>query len=346
MPGIPETMQAAVTMRHGGPEAISLRSDWPTPQPGAGEVQVEVSAAGVNNTDLWSREGAYGTPADPKAVAGWRGMPLEFPLIQGGDIAGRVIEVGSSADEGLVGRRVIIDPAAEYDGGRPSRIVGSEIDGGFARFHVSAAERVHDVSGSPLSDEQLACLPIAYGTALGMIERASCRSGERVLVTGASGGVGLAAVQILAARGCEVVAQTTSEKAEIVRSTGADEVVERDRERGTAIPEVDAIVDLVGGERFGEIFDRLRDGGRLVTAGAIAGPVVELDLRRLYLRHRAIFGSTMHTPEVFTSLAELARSGAVAPRVAATFPLSQMHAAQERFAAKDFVGKIVLIPGG
>ncbi|MCB2223843.1 MAG: zinc-binding dehydrogenase [Actinobacteria bacterium] len=337
-------MTAAVTVGHGGPDAVEVRRDWPTPAPGPGEVLVEVAAAALNNTDVWSREGAYGTADDPGAVAGWRGVPLDFPLIQGGDIAGTVVAAGTGADPDLVGRRVIVDPAAGYEDGLPSRVVGSELDGGFAGYHVSAAERAHDVTGSPLSAAELACLPIAYGTALGMIERGGCRAGERVLVTGASGGVGLAAVQLLSARGCEVVALTTAMKAPVVREAGAVEIADREGDGVAAIAEVDAVLDVVGGEGFGTVLDRLATGGRLVTAGAIAGPVAAVDLRRVYLRRRTIAGSTMHTPEVFASLAGLAREGAVRPVVAATYPLTDIHRAQEAFAAKGFVGKIVLLP--
>jgi NADPH:quinone reductase-like Zn-dependent oxidoreductase len=340
----PEVMTAAVTTAHGGPEVIEIRHDWPRPEPGPGQALVRVAAAAVNNTDLWSRRGAYGTSEDPDAVAGWRGVPLDFPLIQGGDVAGTVVAVGDPPDAAWVGRRVIVDPAAEYTDDRPTAVIGSEVDGGFAGFHVSAVERLYDVTESPLSDAQLACLPIAYATALGMVQGAGCTAGERVLVTGASGGVGLAAVQIAAARGCHVIGYTSAGKAEAVREAGADETLLRDRDSLGDIDEVDAVLDVVGGPEFGSVFDRLRDGGRLATVGAIAGPVVDFDLRRLYLRHRRLIGSTMHTPQLFAGVAELARTGAVMPRVAATYDLSDIVAAQERFERKDFVGKLVLIP--
>lgn len=341
----PPTMMAAVTVGHGGPDQIEIHRDWPTPSPGPRQVLVQVTAAGVNNTDIWTRRGAYGNPEDAGAVAGWRGTPLEFPRIQGGDVAGVVAGVGSGVDEGLLGRRVLVDPAAVYDDeGYPESIVGSETDGGFAQFHVSSAERVHVVDESPLSDVQLACLPIAYATALGMVEAADCSAGERVLVTGASGGVGLAAIQILAARGCTVIAYTSSGKEAAVAAAGAHEVVVRDDVDLGAVTELDAVLDVVGGPGLGRLIGLLRSGGRLAIAGAIAGPVVQLDLRRIYLRHRRLIGTTMHNRRVFAGVVELARRGAVSPVVAETYPLDRIHEAQARFERKDFVGKLVVTP--
>lgn len=107
---------------------------------------------------------------------------------------------------------------------------------------------------------------------------------------------------------------------------------------------VDAVVEVVGGGEFAMLIDRLRDGGRMVTAGAIAGPVVPFDIRRLYLHHRTLIGSTMHTPSDFDELADIANAGGVAPLVAATYPLADITAAQTRFVTKDFVGKLVLEP--
>lgn len=337
-------MTAAVTMAHGGPETIEIRNDWPTPRVGPGQALVRVTAAAVNNTDIWSRRGAYGTAEDPDAIAGWRGVPLTFPLIQGLDIVGLVVQVGSPTDSDLIGRNVLVDPITTYQNGFPSEIVGSESDGGFAQFHLAAVERLHDVTGAPLSDPQLACLPTAYGTAMGMINRARCEAGERVLVTGASGGVGTAAVQILVGRGCRVVAHTSPEKVAMVAAAGPSEVVVRGRDDLGALPEVDAVVDVVGGPEFGSFVDRLRPGGRLVTAGAIAGPVVQFDIRRLYLSQRTLIGSTMHTPEDFAALTKMALAGTLEPIVAEVFPLTEIAAAQARFESKGFAGKLVLVP--
>ncbi len=321
-----------------------VRSDWPISVPEPGQALVRVTAAALNNTDIWSRSGAYGTPENPHAVAGWKGVPLEFPRIQGIDVAGVVDKVGRGVDPGWVGRRVLVDPVVHYRDGFPVSIIGSEVDGGFAQYHLTSEAQLHGVSDSPLSDAELACLPTAYGTSLGMINRAGCKDGERVLVTGSSGGVGSAAIQLLLSRNCHVIARTSLDKADKVAAAGVAEVSVRDHDPISRIEEVDAVVDVVGGDEFGELLDRLRDGGRMVTAGAIAGPVVPFDIRRLYLRQRTLIGSTMHSPDDFVELAALARTGALQPIVGETYALSDIAEAQARFLRKDFVGKLVLEP--
>jgi NADPH:quinone reductase-like Zn-dependent oxidoreductase len=271
-------------------------------------------------------------------------LQRDFPLIQGIDISGEVCAVGAGVDEAWIGTRVIVDPAAEYDGGFPSHIVGSEVDGGFAQYHVCAERQLHDVTASPLTDAQLSCLPTAYGTALGMLNRAGCSTGERVLVTGASGGVGMAAVQLLLNRGCEVVARTSAAHRALIAALGVSEVSIRGVDDVSQLRPVDAVVDVVGGDEFAMLIDRLRDGGRMVTAGAIAGPVVAFAIRRLYLHQPTLLGSMMHTPSDFDQLTDIAVAGGVEPLVAATYPLADIAAAQARFVTKDFVGKLVLEP--
>jgi len=348
-----ETMTAAVVVAHGGPEVLEIRHDVPVPRPGDGEVRIEVAAAGVNNTDLWTRQGAYGTPEDPEAVVGWKGVPIHFPRIQGGDAVGRVVELGPGAPEHLLGRRVLVDPIAYGQGDDPEEppidgVLGSEQDGAFAQHLCVAAERVHDVTDAPLSDTELACLPIAYGTAIGMLERADLTAGERVLVTGASGGVGIALVQLAAARGAQVTAVTTARNADAVRQAGAAEILPRDtaplEDRLARCRPFAVVADVVGGSSFAALLGRLATGGRVVTCGAVAGPLVRIDLRVLYLQRLRLIGSTMHTPSQFQGLVDEARAGRFSPPVARTFPLEQIHRAQEGFRSDDHVGKLVLLP--
>ncbi|MCK2241414.1 MULTISPECIES: zinc-binding dehydrogenase [unclassified Crossiella] len=348
-----KVMTAAVLTRHGGPDTLELRRDHPVPAPGAGQVLVRVTAAALNNTDIWTREGAYGRPGDPEARSGWRG-PIAFPRVQGGDIAGVIAEVGPDLPADLIGGRVLVDPALYRDEGEhapPVGLLGSEADGGFAEYVLARADRVHQVADSPLTDAELACLPVAYGTAMGMLERGGIGPGETVLVTGASGGVGAALVQLLAARGACPIAMTTAAKEHEVRALGATGLVTRDagdlagQIRVQAPHGLDAVADIAGGAAVNDLLPLIRDDGRWVIAGAVAGPTIHFDLRRLYLHNIGLIGSSMHTRPHFAKLVTAARAGAVRPPVAATFPLTAVHAAQRRFLERGHVGKIVLLPG-
>ncbi|GHD31021.1 alcohol dehydrogenase [Nocardiopsis kunsanensis] len=346
----PRTMRAARLTRHGGPEALEL-AEVPTPVPGDGEVLVRVAAAALNNTDLWTREGAYGLAGDPRAEAGWRGR-IDFPRVQGADIAGTVAGVGGGADPALVDTRVLVDPAL-YDGpgphAHPVGLLGSERDGGYAEYVAVAAERVHPVQDSGLTDDELSTLPTAYGTALGMIERGGVQAGETVLVTGASGGVGLALVQLAHARGARVLALTSAGKRSAVQEAGAEETIDRGGDlwadvRKLAPEGLDAVLDVVAGDLVEEGLPHLGEGGRWVVAGALGGYSAALDIRRLYLHNKALIGSSMHTPTHFALLADIARRGQVAPVVAAVFGLGDVHRAQAELASRSHVGKIVLNP--
>lgn len=342
-------MRAAVLTHHGGPEAVQLR-EVPTPEPGPGDVVVRVAAAGCNNTDLWTREGQYGLSAGGGEPSGWNG-PLSFPRIQGGDIAGRVVALGQNVDPGLVDARVLVDPALYADDGPEGlvdNIVGSERDGGFAEYAVVPAACAHRVDDSPLSDVELGSLPIAYGTALGMVERGGVRAGHTVLVTGASGGVGLAAVQLAVTRGAHVVAVSSGDKVSPVADAGASAVI--DRQRGSVVDDArdaapggfDVVIDVVAGGAVGTGIGLLKPGGRWVVAGALDGHRVEMDIRSLYLQNRALIGSTMHTRDHFSTLVDLARSGEIRPVVAATFDLADIHQAHAQLAEREHVGKIVV----
>jgi NADPH:quinone reductase-like Zn-dependent oxidoreductase len=345
-----QLMMAAVLTRHGGADALEVRLDWPVPTAGSGEVLVRVGATAVNNTDIWTREGAYGLPGQPNAKSGWRGA-VRFPRVQGGDIAGLVVAIGADVPADLLGRRVLVDPAIYRDDSGhapPVGLLGSEADGGFATYVVVPATQSHDVADSPLSDEQLACLPVAYGTAMGMLERAGLRAGETVLVTGASGGVGLALVQLAAARGANIVAVTSGAKANAVTDAGATQVVCRDagdlaEQVTTAVPTgLDAVVDVAGGPGIEQLMPLLRDDGRWVIAGAVAGPIVSFDLRRLYLHNLRLIGSSMHTREHFAKLVRVARTGSIRPRIAGRHTLANIHQAQQQFLERQHVGKIVI----
>ncbi|MDT0268048.1 zinc-binding dehydrogenase [Streptomyces sp. DSM 44915] len=344
------SMRAVRATGHGGPEVLEL-AEVPVPDPGAGEVLVRVSAVALNNTDLWTREGAYGRPGAPTTRSGWRG-PVDFPRVQGADVAGRVAAVGADVPADLVGRRVLVDPAiydAEGPDANPVGLMGSERDGGYAEYVTAPAAQAHDVTDSPLTDEQLAALPTAYGTALGMIERGRLRAGETALVSGASGGVGLALVQLARARDARVLAISSGPKIDAVRAAGAHAVLDRAgdlaAQLAAAAPEgIDVGLDVVAGQLVADGLPLLREGGRWVVAGALGGYRLDFDVRRLYLHNAQLIGSAMHTPAHFDQLVELARRAAFQPVIAAAYPLERAAEAQEALARREHVGKLVLRP--
>lgn len=360
---LPRTMAAVLLTGHGGLEELEYRTDVPVPRPREGEVLIQVAAAAINNTDVNTRIGWYskaitsgtgaGGAAGPDAVedvdATWSGTALEFPRIQGADVCGRIVDVGEGVSRDRIGERVLVRSMIRTPvDHRPFECwtFGSECDGGFAQFTVAPARETYAVP-SDWSDEELAAVPCAYSTAENMLHRAAVGS-ERVLVTGASGGVGLAAVQLAKRRGATVIAVCSPSKAADVMAQGADRTVERGADLVSALgrASVDVVIDLVGGAQFSQLLDILRRGGRYAISGAIGGPIAEIDLRTLYLRDLSLFGCTFQEDEVFEDLIDYVERGEVRPVVARTYPLAEIASAQEDFLAKEHSGKLVLIPPG
>ena len=347
-------MKAAWLTGHEGPEKLEYREDVPAPEPAGGEVLIQVGAAGVNNTDIWTRKGAYGSEDDPESAGGWRrGEAMEFPRIQGLDIAGHIIGVGDGIPVSRVGRRVLVDFAiySEEEGVADADIIGSERDGGFAEYVAVPAENAHAIDTS-LTDEELATFPTAYLTAEHMLNRARVAEGERIFITGASGGVGSALLQLAGVRGARTVALVGPGKEEMARELGADGVVTRgvDYLPGAALDaaegqQFDVAADVVGGRMFPDMLQILKPLGRYVTAGAIAGPMVGLDLRTLYLKHLELIGSTIGTRGEFSDLVGYIEAGKIKPLLAGVYPLSEIKQAQKDFEKKNFFGKMVLVPG-
>ncbi|NHI00214.1 alcohol dehydrogenase family protein [Oceanimonas sp. MB9] len=357
---IPKTMAGVVLTGHGGPDKLVYRNDLPVPRPGAGEVLMQVGATAINNTDINTRIGWYskgvttGTDAATSSGlasarhedASWSGSPIAFPRIQGADCCGTIVAVGQGVDEGRIGERVLVRPMhAPSTTSRPYELVtfGSECDGGYAQYAVAPAHETFAVESS-LTDAELASFPCAYSTAEGMLERAELKAGERVLITGASGGVGSAAVQLAKRRGAEVIAVCGEHKFDAVRALGADRLVAR----GTSLLEdvgadsVQVVVDLVAGPQWPELPELLCRGGRYVASGAIAGPLVELDVRTLYLKDLSLLGSTWQPRHVFENLIRYIERGEIRPQVAKTYALAEVHQAQQDFMTKQLAGKLVL----
>ncbi len=320
-----------------------------------------MAAAGINNTDINTRIGWYskkvvdatnvggadGFEEVDNADATWSGVPMEFPRIQGADCCGIIVAVGDSVDSARVGERVIVrNMLRSYVDYRPFECwtLGSECDGAFAQYTRAPARETLKVE-CDWSDAELASIPCAYSTAENMLHRARVGA-ERVLVTGASGGVGSAAVQLAKRRGAHVTAIASTEKMEGLRALGADVVIDRNTDLIAAIggDSVDVVVDLVAGDGWPLLLDALKRGGRYVTAGAIAGPLVELDVRTLYLKDLTLIGCTFQEDVVFENLVDYIERGEIRPLVAKTFPLADIGKAQQVFLEKKFTGKLVLIP--
>ena len=341
------TMRAAVFHEHGGPEKVRVE-EVPRPEPGPGEVRIRVRAAGLNHLDLWVR----------------RGLPIEttMPHIGGSDLAGTVDAVGPGV-EVETGTPVVVDPSLDYDWydrappgpGLPAprfRLIGEHTDGGLAEYVVVPAANLTRIPDG-VSFEIAAAAALTYVTAWhGLLDRARVRPGERVLVTGASGGVGTAAVQVARHIGATVLAVTSGpENVRRVEELGAHRVFDRLEEdwvagvRGeTGRAGVDVILDSVGAPMWMGMLRSLGVQGRLVSYGATAGPEVRIDLRHLFWKQHSIMGSTMGRPEEFRRVMGLVFDGTLAPVIDRVLPLDEARTAHELLEAGEVFGKLVLVP--
>lgn len=363
---VTETMRAVVLTGHGDLDKLEFHADWQRPVAGPGQVLIKVGAAGLNNTDVNTRTawyskgvtdattgGAFSGAGD--ADASWGGKSIVFPRIQGADVCGRAVAVGPGVDASIIGRRVLIDTMLR-DWDDPMNMqrmgyFGSECDGGFAEYTVADARNVHAIE-SDLLDVELAAFPTAYTMAENMLRRAEVGEGDTVLISGASGGVGSALIQLANRRGARTVALYGADKLDAVRAVGPSAVLPRAPEdlkaalkQAIGSETVSVVADVVGGPVWPRLIDVLSRGGRYTCAGAIAGPVVELDLRTLYLRDLTFTGATVVPPGVFTDLVGYIERGEIRPLVAETYPLERLHDAQRAFIAKRHIGNIVIAMG-
>ena len=361
-------MRAVVLTGHGGLDKLEYHQDWPTPKPAPGEVLVRVGACGLNNTDINTRTAWYsksvtsgitgtgGTQGFDSAEAdngSWGSASIRFPRIQGADVAGYIADVGTGVDVARVGERVILDPwllaSGDWLDESRSMYFGSECDGGFAEYTCIRNENAIRIETSQ-SDAELATYPCAYTTAENLISRSALRPGENVVITGASGGVGSAAIQLCRLRGVRVIAIASSAKSDWLKQLGADQVIDRDeKDLEGAIAEaasgkVDVALDVVGGSMFMPLINSLRQGGRYSTSGAISGPLVEFDLRQLVYKDLQLTGATIVPPGTMRRLVSLIEQDLLKPLLARSFALQDLGKAQEMFMLKKHLGNIVVEP--
>ncbi len=358
---IPDMMCAMVTMGHGDLDQMVWHENWPCPKPTQGEVLIRVKACGLNNTDVNTRSGWYSKTVSDRTTGGafetvgaddptWGGAPIRFPRIQGADVCGEIVAVGAGVDPRRVGERVITDnwlrDPDDPDNLDKTGYFGSERDGGFAQFTTIPSQNALAIQ-SLLSDAELATFSCSYSTAEGMLTRAHVAASDTVLVPGASGGVGGALVQLAKLRGARVIALASEAKHDAVAKLGPDRVLPRaprDLKSVLADERITVVADVVGGDGWPMLIDVLQRGGRYTCSGAIAGPIVSMDLRTFYLRDLTFTGSTIIPPTVTENLIRYIEAGSIKPVLAATFPLRDLHAAQQAFIDKTMTGNIVVCP--
>ncbi|MEQ6889458.1 zinc-binding dehydrogenase [Halomonas sp. CS7] len=361
-------MAAMLLTGHGDVDRLAYRIDVPVPAPARGEVLVKVTATAKNNTDRKAREGLYPTKDKGEVTSfAMGGSPtLTFPRIQGADVAGRVVAVGGGVPASRIGERGLLDFNLYPDERRDLNLMpdyyGHGADGGFAEYIAVPADQFHHVPNPELADAELAAMGMcSYQTAYHMMTSARVAAGERVLVTGASGGVGTALIQLCRIVGAIPYAVSQPSKADALRALGAEAVidrgdlprfVERVLEATDGAP-IDAVMDLVGGEMTDRFIDtmivdmaRRSTYPRLSIAGASGGNVSELMWTRIYLYQVQIFGVSHGTREEAEQLVAWIRSGELRPVLHAAFRLSELHEAERYFVNRGsgYLGKIVIVP--
>lgn len=363
---IPNTMKAMVLTGHGDVDKLEYK-DVPVPAPGAGQVLVQVTATAKNNTDRKAREGLYPTKKGEMTSFQMGGKPtLVFPRIQGADIAGRVVAVGDGVDESRIGERGLLDFNIYANDRRDINLTpdyyGHGADGGYAEYVALPADQFHHIPNAELADAEVASMGMcSYQTAMHMLTSANIKAGERVLVTGASGGVGTALIQLCRIMGAIPYALSKQDKAAALLELGAEAVLDRsdmdsfvDRVKAeTGGKPIDAVMDLVGGEMTDVFIDTMifdmnarSTYPRLSIAGASGGNISEILWTRIYLYQVQIFGVSHGTREEAEQLMAWIRGGQLKPVLHGAFRLSDLHQAEEYFVNRgsNYLGKIVIVP--
>ena len=354
-----QSMWAVVTTGNGDYDRLDYR-EVAIPEPRPGELLLRVLGAGVNNTEINTRLGWYsesvsgGTEefADSQRDTGnlkdggWN-QATPFPFIQGTDCCGEVVAANVDDASAWTGKRVLVRACMRLNGFESMENIwmASDFDGAFAQYVRVPASEVFVVD-CDWSDAELATIPCAYGTAENMVHRAGVGADDRVLVTGASGGVGSAVVQLVKRRGASVVAVVGESKRNEMEKLGADSIVARGADLLAELgpSSVDVVVDNVAGPGFTALPKLLSRGGRYASSGAIAGPLVNLDMRDFYLKDLNLIGCTAWDEPVFPNLVGYIERGEIRPLLAKTFALDEIAVAQQEFLEKRHFGNFVLIP--
>ena len=336
-------MRAVLTTAHGGPEVLQYRTEHPRPVPAAGEVLVRVAATAVNFHDIFTRRGMPG-------------IRIQLPVIVGSDIAGVVDSVGEGVSVSWTGRRVLLDPVLR-DGDRVG-MLGETLDGGRAEYVLARESMLVEIPAG-VSMQHAAALPLAYGTAYRMlITRGGLAAGERVMVLGASGGVGVACVQLARMVGAEVLAFAGSAaKLERLKALGATHVgnytertfleIVKDvygKPRVSGTGGVDVAVNFTGGDTWPETQKCVKLNGRILCCGATAGFNLSIDARYLWTYEHRIIGSDGWLKQDLVTLLGLVAEGRLVPAIDRVLPLEQTREGERLLEEREVVGKVVIQP--
>ena len=333
-------MKAVVFHQHGPLDNLRYE-DYPDPRPGATEVLIQVGAVALNGFD-------------PMVLRGIPGLKTPLPMIPGADIAGQIVELGDSVDRSRwrVGNRVTVIP------NQPNGMMGETKRGGCSELVAVEQDYLLPIPDA-VSFVEASCLPVAYGTALRMIEtRGQLQRGDKVLILGASGGVGTCCVQLAKSIGCEVIACASSDwKLARLKELGADHTINTSTQNYVAEIHrmygkprirggggVDVIVNYTGGETWAECFRALKLQGKLLTCGATAGYDPKTDIRYIWSFEFNILGSNGWTVEDQRELLRRVADGRVKPVVHCERPLSEIKIPFQELMDREVFGKVVLIP--
>ena len=334
-------MRALVLRRHGGLDDLDVVADYPTPQPGDGEVVIRVRAASFNYHDVFT-------------MRGMPGIKVPLPVVIGLDMAGEIAEAGAGVTGWKPGDRVLVNPVNKKKG-----LMGEMLDGGMAEYcRVGADQLVRMPDGVSFADA--AALPVAYGTAHRMlITHKTVEAGERVLVLGASGGVGTGCVLLAKMLGAEVIACASSaEKLARLKALGADHGIDYTKtdwskwavekygkpQRRTYDGGVDVVVNFTGGDTWVPSLRCLKRGGKLLVCGATAGYDPKEDLRYVWSFELKIIGSNSFYDDDLAALMTLIAAGKIKPVIDKVLPLDEAREGLRLIADREVIGKVVVTP--
>ncbi len=347
-------MKGVLLNGHGGFDKLEYKENIPIPEIKDDEVLIKVHAAGINNTDIntriawYSKNNILGNSIEigEKGInnhvyndGSWGGEGIQFPRIQGIDACGEIVDVGKLIDKSRIGDRVIVNPCMKINSNYI--FFGSEIDGAFAEYTKVKNDFALKIN-SKFTNTELASFPCSYSTAENMLLKTNLIKGEHILITGASGGVGSASIQLAKIRNAKISVISEIEKFNDLKLLGANSTFTRSQLNHIQDNSVDVVIDLVGGNYTNQLINKLKYFGRYATAGAVSGPIANIDIRTVYLKDLSLYGCTVLRSNVFPNLISYIEKNEIQPLVKKTFSLDNIVEAQRYFLNKKFVGKIVL----